>query len=102
MRVVKRVVKFPSGFFLSINAGRAERNGVERSRARGRWVLDDDLSRLCAAAPSRSFLKSFFSFFLPFLRPFLRAVNLRPGLIGVAAFSCGGPLAPRTSSYPDS
>jgi hypothetical protein len=33
MRVVKRVVVIRQ-VFLSLNAGRAERNGVERSRAR--------------------------------------------------------------------
>jgi hypothetical protein len=34
MRVVKRAVVLSARFFLSSNAGRAERNGVERSRAR--------------------------------------------------------------------
>ena len=46
--------------------------------------------------------KSVFPFFFLFLRPFSRAANLRLCLIGVAAFSCVGRLAPRTSSYPDS
>ena len=81
---------------------RAERNGVERSR-RASGVLYSNVSRLFSVAPSRSsFFKSFFSFFLPFLRSFLRSANVRLCLIGVAAFSCVGPLAPRTSSYPDS
>lgn len=47
-------------------------------------------------------LKSFFSFSFLFLRPFLRSAKVRLCLIGVAAFSCVGQWAPRTSSYPDS
>ena len=90
-------------FFFSIGAGRAERNGVERSRARQRRIFDDDRSRLSVFGSVRnSFPKSFFSFFLLFLRPLLRAVSLRLCPIGVTAFSCVGLLAPRTSSYPDS
>ena len=88
-------------FLLSSNAGRAERNGVERTRARQRSVLDHDLSRLFCLGSVRRF----FSFFFLVLRPFLRALNLPnlpPGPIGVAALSCAGQLAPRTSSYPDS
>jgi hypothetical protein len=93
----------PSGFSFQVTL--AARSATEWSgvaRASGGLSIPTQ-ARLFSLAPSRrSFSKSFFSFFLLFLRPFLRAVNLCSGLIGVAALSCVGPLAPRTSSYPDS
>jgi hypothetical protein len=66
-------------------------------------MVDSDLGRFFRLPWSQRFLlKSVFSFSFLFLRPFLRAVNLPACPIGVAALSCDGQLAPRTSSYPDS
>jgi hypothetical protein len=103
IRVVKRVVIFPSGF--SFQATLAARSATEWSgvaRASGGLSIATRARLFSLARSRRSFSKSFWSFFLLFLRPFLRAVNLRACLIGVAALSCVGPRAPRTSSYPDS
>jgi hypothetical protein len=44
-------------FFLSsVTARRAERNGVERSRARQRWILDSNVSRLLGLGSVRQFV----------------------------------------------
>jgi hypothetical protein len=76
---------------------------VERSRARERWILDHQLSwKLSGASSFGFFHKSFFSFSFLVLRPIVRVANGRLCLIGVAALSCVGRFAPRTSSYPDS
>jgi hypothetical protein len=83
--------------------GRAERNEVERSRARERLDVQEwqEGRSRCLVVSSSSSFKSLCSVFLSFL-PSDCVVNLRPCLIGVAAFLCAGQRAPRTSSYPDS
>ena len=89
--------------FLSINAGPrgAQRSGAEsRARAVGSRSRREPafVPRL---RPAVLFLKA--SGLLSFCSCVLFARReLRACLIGVAALSCVGQLAPRTSSYPDS
>ena len=97
-----KTVRFSEvSFLLTLIARSATQwSGVARASA-GSWLPSGAGS--WASAPSRGvFLKGFFSFSFLFLRSLLRAVKFPARLIGVAACSCVGPLAPRTSSYPDS
>ena len=96
MRVVKRVVIRPPGFSFQLNMGRAERNGVERSRARNEsWRLYLGL-RSVILFLNASVLLSFRSC-VPFARREFACLPDR-----CRRFVLCWPTSPHPSSYPDS